>query len=157
CIWQGRLLAACVAVSLTGALVGFLRYNYPPAKVFLGDSGSMLIGLVVGVLGLQCSLKGPTTVALAAPLALMAIPVLAPRAAIIRRKLTGRSIYMPDRGHLHHCLQRRGLSNNKILAAVSLLCLFTVLGGLGSMLWKNEALAVVPVAATIGFLVATKL
>ena len=55
---------AVVAVTLGGAALGFLRYNFPPASIFLGDCGSMLIGLVVGVLAIHSSLKGPTTVAL---------------------------------------------------------------------------------------------
>src|SRR5439155_5894298 len=62
-------MAACVAVALAGALLGFLRYNFPPASIFLGDSGSMLIGLVIGALAIRSSLKSPATVALAAPVA----------------------------------------------------------------------------------------
>ena len=71
--WQ--FVEACVAVVLAGALVGFLRYNFPPASIFLGDAGSMLIGLIIGVLAIRCSLKGPATVALAAPAALLVIPL----------------------------------------------------------------------------------
>src|SRR5205823_328160 len=71
---SGHWAAAVVAVALAGGLVGFLRYNYPPASIFLGDSGSMLIGLIVGVLAIESSLKGVATVTLAAPLATMTIP-----------------------------------------------------------------------------------
>ena len=67
-----------------------------------------------------------TTVALAAPTALLTIPFFDTAAAILRRKLTGRSIYTTDRGHLHHCLQRRGLSNRWVLLWVSLFCFVTV-------------------------------
>ena len=70
----------------------------------------MLIGLVLGVLAIRSTLKGPATVALAAPAALMAIPIFDSAAAIARRLLTGRSIYTTDRGHLHHMMLRRGLT-----------------------------------------------
>jgi UDP-GlcNAc:undecaprenyl-phosphate GlcNAc-1-phosphate transferase len=73
-ILGNQWVAASVAAALAGALLGFLRYNFPPASIFLGDSGSMLIGLIVGAVALRGSLKGPATVALAAPLAILAIP-----------------------------------------------------------------------------------
>jgi UDP-GlcNAc:undecaprenyl-phosphate GlcNAc-1-phosphate transferase len=148
---------ACVAVVLAGALVGFLRYNLPPASIFLGDAGSMLIGLVIGTLAIRSSLKGPATVALAAPTALLIIPILDTTAAILRRKLTGRSIYSTDRGHLHHCLLRHGLSRGAALLIVSSLCLVAVLGALGSVAWQNEAVALLSALAVAGILILTRL
>src|SRR5262249_14448388 len=136
--YQGHWMAACMAVALAGALLGFLVYNFPPARMFLGDSGSMLIGLVIGVLALQSSLKGPATVALTAPAAILAIPIFDTAAAILRRKLTGRSIYTTDRGHLHHCLLGRGLSTRVVLLCISSFCLLTGLGALASLAWGNE-------------------
>jgi UDP-GlcNAc:undecaprenyl-phosphate GlcNAc-1-phosphate transferase len=154
---HGHWAEAFVAVTLAGAVLGFLRYNLPPASIFLGDGGSMLIGLVVGVLAIRSSLKGPATVALAAPTALLIIPIFDTTAAILRRKLTGRSIYSTDRGHLHHCLLRRGLSQGVALAIVSSLCLLTVLGTLGSIASQNEALALLSAAAVVAILVLTRL
>jgi UDP-GlcNAc:undecaprenyl-phosphate GlcNAc-1-phosphate transferase len=156
-LMQGDVATAAVAVALGGALAGFLRYNLPPASIFLGDCGSMLIGLVVGVLAVQSSLKGPATVALAAPTALLTIPIFDTAAAIVRRKLTGRSVYCTDRGHLHHCLLRRGLSIRSALLVVSGLCLVTVLGVLGSVAWNNEALALLSAGAVVATLVLTRL
>src|SRR5205085_11092231 len=115
--------AATVALALAGALLAFLFFNFPPASIFLGDSGSMLIGLIIGTLAIQSSLKGPATVALAAPLALLVIPIFDTSAAILRRKLTGSSIFATDRGHLHHMLQSGGLSHQKVLFLVVFLCL----------------------------------
>jgi UDP-GlcNAc:undecaprenyl-phosphate GlcNAc-1-phosphate transferase len=156
-LMQGNLAAAAVAFALGGAVLGFLRYNFPPASIFLGDSGSMLIGLVVGVLAVQSSLKGPATVALAAPAALLVIPIFDTTAAIVRRKLTGRSVYCTDRGHLHHCLLRRGLSSRAALLVVSALCLVTVFGVLASVAWNNEALALLSALAVVATLVLTRL
>lgn len=153
----GHLVGACVATALAGALVGFLRYNAPPASVFLGDAGSMLVGLVIGVLAISCSLKGPTTVALAAPAALLILPILDTTAALIRRKLTGRSIFATDRGHLHHCLQRGGLSRTRSLLLISALCLLTVLGAIGSIAYRDESLALISAGAVVVILLATGL
>lgn len=153
----GHFINACVAAALAGSLVGFLRYNYPPARVFLGDAGSMLVGLVIGVLAIRCSLKGPATVALAAPAALLILPILDTAAAVVRRKLTGRSIFSTDRGHLHHCLLRGGLSRQRILLLVSGLCLLTVFGALGSVAYRNESLAILSAAVVVFTLVASGL
>jgi len=78
-------------------------------------------------------------------------------AAIVRRKLTGRSVYCTDRGHLHHCLLRRGLSIRLALLVVSALCLVPVVGVLASVAWSNEALALVSAAAVIATLMLTRL
>src|SRR5262245_10512270 len=153
----GHWVAACIALALAGALLGFLRYNFPPASIFLGDSGSMVIGLVVGVLAIESSLKGPATVALAAPTALLTIPILDTLAAIVRRKLTGRSIYSTDRAHLHHCLLRHGLSHRRALLLVACLCLLTVVGALASLACKNEVLAILSGLAVVGILVLTRM
>lgn len=148
---------ACVTMALAGALLGFLRYNFPPASIFLGDSGSMLIGLVVGVMAIRSSLKGPATIALAAPLALLTIPIFDSVAAVVRRKLTGMSIYATDRDHVHHRLLRRGLSTRGVLLWLSLSCLFTVGGALASLAFKNELYAVFTTLAVVGILVTAHL
>src|SRR5262249_51540535 len=122
---RGDWAPACVAAALTGAVLGFLRYNYPPASVFLGDAGSMLLGLVLGVRSLRGTYELSGTVPLAVPIALFTLPILDTGAAIVRRKLTGRSIYCTDRGHLHHCLLRYGMSRPRVLLVVTLLGLFT--------------------------------
>ena len=153
---QGHPGIALVAIALTGALVGFLVYNFPPAKIFLGDTGSMLIGLVVGVLAIRGALKGPATVALAAPLAVLTIPILDSVIAVLRRWLTGRSLYVPDRGHLHHNLQRRGLGPRGLLIGISLLCAITAGGALVSIALKNELCAVASAGTVVAALVLSR-
>jgi UDP-GlcNAc:undecaprenyl-phosphate GlcNAc-1-phosphate transferase len=138
---EGKWATACVAATLAGSLLGFLRYNLPPATIYLGDTGSMLLGLVIGSLAINSSLKGPETVALAAPVAILAIPILDTLAAIFRRKLTGRSIYTTDRGHLHHCLLRQGFSKARVLHVVSLFCLLAAAGAYLSITLGSEWLA----------------
>lgn len=149
--------AACVAVILAGGLLGFLRYNFPPASIFLGDSGSMLIGLIIGVLAIQSSLKATAAVGLAAPLAILTLPIMDTFAAIVRRKLTGRSIYATDRGHLHHCMMSRGLSHRKVLVAVAALCFVCVVGAWLSIYLKNEVYALLSAVVVVSILVASRL
>ena len=132
-----------IALVLAGSLTGFLRLNFPPAKMYLGDAGSMLIGLLVGALAIKAMLKGPGTVLLAAPLAICGIPILDSAAAILRRKLTGRSLFATDRGHLHHRLLERLGSNTAVLFVVGACCLATSAGALLSVMAKNDLFAVI--------------
>ena len=149
--------AACIAAALAGALLGFLRYNSPPASIFMGDCGSMVVGLAIGVVAIQGSLKGPATVALTAPLTLLTLPIFDTLAAIVRRKLTGRSIYLSDRGHLHHCLLRSGLSAPRVLCCVAVFSLVTLLGALASVAWHAEWIDIASALAVVHILIATRL
>ena len=117
----GHQFTAVVALAMAGAMIGSLWYNLPPASIYIGDSGSMLIGLVIGALAIPASLKGPATVALGAPVALLVLPMMDTTAAVIRRKLTGRGLATADRGHLHHVLQRNGLTTRRALLLVAVL------------------------------------
>jgi UDP-GlcNAc:undecaprenyl-phosphate GlcNAc-1-phosphate transferase len=123
----------------------------------MGDCGSMLVGLVVGVLAITSSLKGPATVALLAPLTVLIIPIFDTTAAIVRRKLTGRSVYTTDRGHIHHCMLRSGLSVPRVLLVVSGLCLVASGGVWASLLWQNELLALLAAATVVLILMVGRL
>ena len=155
-LWHDHQAAAVVALALSGSLLGFLGYNFPPAKIFLGDAGSMLIGLVVGALAIKSSLKGPATVALAAPLAVLTIPILDSTAALMRRKLTGRSMYATDRAHLHHRLLDLFGSGRKTLVWIALFCACTSVGALLSTYAKNDLLALITAASVVAILVVTR-
>lgn len=148
---------AVVALVFAGCLVGFLRFNFPPASVFLGDAGSMLIGLMVGALAIHASCKGPGTVLLAAPAAAWTIPIFDSAAAIVRRRLTGRSIYTTDRGHLHHRLMDRLGSNQRVLAWVAVACLFTSSAALLSVSMKTDLIALLSLVAVVSIFIATNI
>ena len=153
----GNWPVSLVAMMFAASLLGFLRYNFPPATIFLGDAGSMLIGLAVGTLAIQGSLKGAGTVLLAAPLAFWTIPFFDSAAAILRRKLTGRSIYDTDRAHLHHCLMRRFGSNRKVVGWVAGACCFTAAAALVSVVLQADSIALICCVAVIVIFVATRL
>lgn len=155
-LWFDHAAVAVVAAVFAGALIGFLRFNFPPASIYLGDTGSMLIGLVVGSLAIGASLKGPATVTMAAPLAIWSLPMFDSFIAILRRKLTGRSIYATDRGHLHHRLMTRFGKNTRVLGVVAVCCAVTCTGALLSMFMRNDILAIASVLAVICILVATQ-
>ncbi len=155
-ILGGRPDGLLISLALAGALAGFLFYNFPPARMFLGDSGSMLIGLVLGSVALKCSLKQYAAVALVMPTAIWAIPIFDVAMAILRRRLTGRSIYTVDRGHLHHCLVRHGHSGGRLLLIVGSLCSLTGLGAIAAAAFNSEMLAVIAVATALTLLVLTR-
>jgi UDP-GlcNAc:undecaprenyl-phosphate GlcNAc-1-phosphate transferase len=107
---QGNLPLALATMPLAGCLLGFLRYNFNGASVFLGDSGSLLIGFLLGCFGALWSEKSVTLVALTVPLLAVSVPLLDVTLSILRRYLRNRPIFEADRGHIHHKLLDRGFS-----------------------------------------------
>ena len=115
----------------------------------------MLIGLVVGALAIHASLKGPGTVLLAAPLAVWSIPIFDVVAAIVRRKLTGRSIYTTDRGHLHHRLLSLLGSNRRVLGWLAVCCALTSAATLVGVFLESDLIAFLTCAAVVTIFIAT--
>jgi UDP-GlcNAc:undecaprenyl-phosphate/decaprenyl-phosphate GlcNAc-1-phosphate transferase len=136
--FNGPLALGLVAA---GSLCGFLLYNLPPASIYLGDSGSLMIGFVIGALAIESSIKKATGFALAIPLVLVSVPVFDTCMAILRRKLNGRGISEADRGHIHHCLQDRGLSRAQSLLVISALCVVMAGVTVVSAYFQNDWLA----------------
>lgn len=151
---DGQLFTAMVAFSLAGALGGFLCFNRPPASIYLGDAGSMTIGLCVGVLAVWSSVK-ESTVLSSAPIAILAIPLFDSTAAILRRWLTGRSIYASDRAHLHHLLQER-FGPIKMLLIIAGLCITTTTLSVASVILDQPILAALGVVIVFSLLVMTR-
>lgn len=147
--YNGDLVDATVCMAFAGALIGFLRYNFPPAKVFLGDAGSMLIGFVLAAITIRCQFKQATAYAFFAPIALLGIPLIDTGAAILRRRLTGRSIYTTDRGHLHHTMAKKGLGPRASLIWVGFLTATTATGGLLSVITQQSEFAILSVGIVV--------
>src|SRR6202167_773860 len=132
---QGNLPLALATMPLAGCLLGFLRYNFSGASVFLGDSGSLLIGFLLGCYGALWSEKSVTLVALTVPLLAVSIPLLDVVLSILRRFLRNRPIFQADRGHIHHRLLDRGLSpKSAVLTMYGVCSLVAVLSLLVSAL-----------------------
>jgi UDP-GlcNAc:undecaprenyl-phosphate GlcNAc-1-phosphate transferase len=114
---------AYLLLALAGVALGFLFYNYHPAKIFMGDSGSMFLGYILGAVSIWGLLKTATILGLVFPLLVLGMPLTDVLFAIIRRSWKGLSIARADRGHLHHRLLDAGLSQKQavlILYAISL-------------------------------------
>jgi UDP-GlcNAc:undecaprenyl-phosphate GlcNAc-1-phosphate transferase len=139
---QGAMSAALTSFAVSGALVGFLRYNAPPARVYLGDTGSMLIGWVVAAVAIRSSIKEQAAVALTVPVAICAIPILDAAAALIRRITTGQSVFTADRGHLHHALLLRGWTVGQTAALAAGLTAVTCAGAIVSYFTDQDVFAV---------------
>ena len=156
-IYQEQWLTALISASMAGALVGFLRFNFPPAKIYLGDAGSMLIGFVLSALAISCTFKQNSAIAFFAPVALLAIPFLDSAAAVIRRRLMGRSIFEVDRGHLHHSLMKRGYSPRVSLLWVAMLCTTTAAGAVLSLVNQQPAYALASILIVVVVMIASKI
>lgn len=105
-------ITAAVCFAATGSLLGFLRYNFPPATIFLGDGGSLMLGFVLGALATSSAAVSPgqrsgTLIMVAAPFLPFGIALLDVILAIVRRSLSGRNIFSPDKEHLHHFLMEQ--------------------------------------------------
>ena len=153
----GHALNAIILFGFAGALLGFLKFNFPPAKVYLGDAGSMLIGFVLAAMAIRSMSKQTSAFAFFAPLALLSIPFIDTSAAIIRRRLTGRSIFEVDRGHLHHSLMKRGYSPTASILWVMVLSLTTATGGVLSLINQQSIYALVSIAVVIFVMIANRI
>src|SRR6266571_2502792 len=122
---SGNFLVSSLTLSLAGAILGFLRFNFNPATIFLGDSGALFIGFMLSALALAGAQKGSTIVAVAIPIVSFGLPVLEGALSILRRFLSGQPLFAADSQHIHHKLLERGLSQKEVvytLYAVSAAC-----------------------------------
>jgi UDP-GlcNAc:undecaprenyl-phosphate GlcNAc-1-phosphate transferase len=126
-----NLELAFAIVPLAGALLGFLRYNFNPASIFLGDCGSLTVGFLLGCYGIVWSEKSTTILSMSAPLWALFLPLLDVALAISRRFMRQQPIFYADRGHIHHRLLSRGLTTRRV---VFVLYAFSGLAAIGSLL-----------------------
>ena len=142
---------ALLAIVLAGAILGFLRFNFHPASIFLGDSGSMFIGFMLAALALAGSQKAPTMIAVAIPVLSFGLPILDVCLAVFRRFLGGKPLFTADRDHIHHKLLKRGLSQR---GAVLVLYGVTAVFALLSLILMHDAALIALVLIVIGLGVA---
>lgn len=113
-IEKDAMWAAAAAASVCGASLGFLRYNFHPAQIFLGDAGSLLLGFWLSTIAVTAAAKTVAATTLALPLLVLGVPVFDTLWAIVRRTLARQPVWQADRGHLHHRLLARGYSPRKV-------------------------------------------
>lgn len=146
-----NLNAAIITAALAGAGFGFLPYNFNPAKIFMGDTGSTFLGFVLACISVQGIMKMYAVISFAVPLLILGLPIFDTLLAITRRMLTGKPIMAPDRGHLHHRLLDMGFSQRQTVTILytltSILCLTAVVMSL-----KDAFRGLVLVFAVLGIL-----
>jgi UDP-GlcNAc:undecaprenyl-phosphate/decaprenyl-phosphate GlcNAc-1-phosphate transferase len=114
-ICTGQPVMAIVVLALLGSLLGFLVFNFNPARVFLGDSGTLFIGFVIGAASAQCAAATSDIVGLALPGLVLGVPILDTLLAMVRRVLERRSLFAPDTSHIHHRLLDQGIRHRHVV------------------------------------------
>jgi UDP-GlcNAc:undecaprenyl-phosphate GlcNAc-1-phosphate transferase len=119
----GKVDAAILSAIVCGACVGFLRHNFYPARIFMGDSGALLLGYVLATVAVQGLLKTAATVALFFPLLVLAVPIVDTTFVVLRRIRHGEKIFEGDQAHIHHRFLRRGFSQRRAAITIWAWCL----------------------------------
>ena len=127
-----------LTAGMTGALLGFLWFNFPPARIYLGDGGAYFLGFQIGLFSLISSHKGTIIGALVAPLFVLALPIVDTSLAILRRGLRGLPLFRPDRNHIHHHLLGEGMSRRKVVLSLYALTLVFLLLGFAAFCSRGE-------------------
>lgn len=143
--WEVVLLSA----ALGGALLGFLRYNFSPASIFLGDSGALFVGFALAAFAIRGWMKSSAAIAVAAPLLALAIPILDATIAVARRLLSGQSVFAADGDHIHHRLLRKGLTPQRVVVILyGAAALFGALSLL-TMTERSQVIGMVVIASSV--------
>ncbi len=127
-IINGRVDAAFLTAILSGAIIGFLPYNFNPASIFMGDTGSQLLGFLLAAISIDGAIKSATALVIAVPLLALGLPIYDTLFAMIRRKVNGKPIMQGDKGHLHHRLLGLGLTQRQVVLIMYLIS--AILGGI---------------------------
>jgi UDP-GlcNAc:undecaprenyl-phosphate/decaprenyl-phosphate GlcNAc-1-phosphate transferase len=147
-------LMIVVTLVLCGSLAGFLRYNFNPASIFLGDSGALFVGFTLAALSVQGTQKATTAVAVITPILAFGLPVVDTGVTMARRLVSGRPLFQGDSEHIHHMLLARGWSQRYVALVLYAVC--AAFGLLATIFTKTStpttgfALFVIAVAVIIG-------
>ncbi len=137
-IWLAKQLqmSAVLSVTLCGACLGFLFFNFNPAKIFLGDCGSLLTGFLLASISITGTLKTPLVISLFIPVIIVALPVLDVILSIFRRIRKGIGIMEPDKGHIHHRLLKLGWTHREVVLVMYVITLVLSLFAVSFTAWK---------------------
>ena len=155
---EGIPFVAMITAALAGAAIGFLYYNFNPARIFMGDTGSMFLGFMLAGISVIGAVKSAATIALIVPILALGLPILDTTFAIVRRARNHRPIFKPDKGHLHHRLLAHGFTQKQ---AVLLMYVVSALFGLCALaltaVSTQAALLIIIIVAAAVFIGARKL
>lgn len=133
---HGMYAVAASMLALAGATIGFLPYNFYPAKIFMGDGGSLYLGFMLATISIIGPIKGATIVAVIVPVLVLGFPIFDTFFAILRRLVNKKPIMSPDKGHLHHRLMRLGYGQRR--ATLTLYCVSGIMGVAAITLSNNQ-------------------
>ena len=150
----GNALLALVLFSMAGACLGFLKYNFNPARIFLGDTGSLFLGMTLAVVSVMANAKGTLAASLFVPLLALGYPIIDTLLTMARRSLQGKSWFKGDRGHIHHRLLALGLNHGQAALVLYGVCVLFCLLALGALLDRTSVFAggLVVVCGAVGTL-----
>ena len=138
-------LLSLITLALAGAVLGFLRYNFNPATIFLGDCGSLFMGFMLSALSLYGAQKAPTLIAVAIPLVSFGLPILETSLSVLRRLISGRPVFTADREHIHHKLLEHGWSHRQVVI---------ILYGVSAVFAMLSLFLLWPTGSTLGLVLA---
>jgi UDP-GlcNAc:undecaprenyl-phosphate GlcNAc-1-phosphate transferase len=138
-------LISIITLALAGAVLGFLRYNFNPATIFLGDCGSLFMGFMLSALSLYGAQKAPTIIAVAIPLVSFGLPILETSLSVLRRLISGRPVFTADREHIHHKLLEHGWSHRQVVI---------ILYGVSAVFAMLSLFLLWPTGSTLGLVLA---
>lgn len=158
CITTKRHLEALTLAALSGAVMGFLRYNFSPASIFMGDCGSYFLGYMLAGLSIMGSVKGSATVAILIPIIALGVPLIDVIFSPIRRFIMGQKLFSPDKNHLHHRLLKLGINQKNAVLMLYGLCIFMGILSILTIHAKSEGVALIlVVVGTMAGLIIRKL
>ena len=137
-IYSGQVVMAILMLALLGSLSGFLFFNFNPAKIFMGDCGSLFLGFIIASSSVLCSTKSPVLVGLALPVLALGIPIFDTLFSMLRRFLERRSMFAPDRRHFHHRLVDLGLKQHHVVITIYVVTLLAAGLGMFMMVTRNS-------------------
>lgn len=150
----GYMEPAMLSAALFGASIGFIRYNFNPATIFMGDTGSMFIGYILAAFSVDGAVKTAATISLFVPAIVMGLPIADTACAIVRRYRSGRPIFQPDKGHIHHRLMEQGMNQRQAVlfmyAITGALAVAAVLYAELKGIWAALLIAVIATAVAVG-------
>lgn len=117
---EARFLIMVSAIAIAGSCLGFLQYNFNPAQIFMGDTGSQFLGFLLATIAAMGALKSAATMALVIPILALGVPIFDTVFAIVRRHQCGKPIFKADKGHIHHKLLELGLTHKQAVLVVYL-------------------------------------
>lgn len=152
------IVVALFMASMMGALVGFLFYNFNPARIFMGDSGSYFIGFTLATISLAgSSQKASTTVALLVPMVALGVPIFDTLFSMLRRVVERRSMFSPDQGHIHHRLLELGLTHRRAVLTLYSFCMVLTVAAIAISLGRRWTVGVAMLSASAVIIVLMRL